>query len=134
MFALTSMAYGKGSSDFSSFSDFEFSDFDGHILSADFDPKKLMSLEKRMHKFVADGETMGIATLLVSNGKVASYAQAGVRDIVKGKPITQDTIYRIYSMSKPITGVAMMMLYEQGEFSLSDPVSKFILNSKALRL
>ena len=129
MFALTSMAYGKGSSDFSSFSD-----FDSNILNADFDPKKLMSLEKRMHKFVADGETMGIATLLVSNGKVASYAQAGVRDIVKGKPITQDTIYRIYSMSKPITGVAMMMLYEQGEFSLSDPVSKFIPEFESLEV
>lgn len=129
MFALTSTAYVKETNDFASFPD-----FNSNILRADFDSEKLMALEKRMHKFVADGETMGIATLLVRNGKVASYAQAGVRDIVKGKPISQDTIYRIYSMSKPITGVAMMMLYEQGEFSLSDPVSKFIPEFESLKV
>ena len=129
MFALTNTAYVKETNDFASFPD-----FNSNILRADFDSEKLMALEKRMHKFVADGETMGIATLLVRNGKVASYAQAGVRDIVKGKPISQDTIYRIYSMSKPITGVAMMMLYEQGEFSLSDPVSKFIPEFESLKV
>ena len=129
MFALTNTAYVKETNDFASFSD-----FNSNIVRADFDPEKLVALEKRMHKFVADGETMGIATLLVCNGKVASYAQAGVRDIVKGKPISQDTIYRIYSMSKPIIGVAMMMLYEQGEFSLSDPVSKFIPEFESLEV
>ena len=129
MFALTNTAYVKETNDFASFSD-----FNSNIVRADFDPEKLVALEKRMHKFVADGETMGIATLLVRNGKVASYAQAGVRDIVKGKPISQDTIYRIYSMSKPIIGVAMMMLYEQGEFSLSDPVSKFIPEFESLEV
>lgn len=126
---LTSMVYGNEVSDFASFPD-----FDSSLHREDFAPEKLRALEKRMHKFVSDGETMGIATLLVRNGKVASYAQAGVRDIVKGKPITHDTIFRIYSMSKPITGVAMMMLYEQGEFSLSDPVSKFIPEFESLEV
>ena len=129
IFAISSIACSKDTSDFASFPD-----FDSKLLRADFDSEKLTALEDRMRKFVADGDTMGIATLLVRGGKVASYAQAGVRDIVKGKPITQDSIYRIYSMSKPITGVAMMMLYEQGEFSLDDPVSKFIPEFEGLEV
>lgn len=129
IFAISSIACSKDTSDFASFPD-----FDSTLLREDFDAKKLAALEDRMRKFVADGDTMGIATLLVRGGKVASYAQAGVRDIVKGKPITQDSIYRIYSMSKPITGVAMMMLYELGEFSLDDPVSKFIPEFEGLEV
>jgi CubicO group peptidase (beta-lactamase class C family) len=129
IFAISCTAYSKDTANTASFPE-----FDSKLSRLDFDAEKLVALEKRMHKFVADGETMGIATLLVRNGKVASYTQAGVRDIVKGKSITQDTIYRIYSMSKPITGVAMMMLYEQGEFSLSDPVSKFIPEFESLEV
>jgi CubicO group peptidase (beta-lactamase class C family) len=129
IFAISSIACSKDTSDFASFPG-----FDSKLLRADFDSEKLAALEDRMRKFVADGDTMGIATLLVRDGKVASYAQAGVRDIVKGKPITQDSIYRIYSMSKPITGVAMMMLYEQGAFSLDDPVSKFIPEFEGLEV
>ncbi|MFT5574334.1 MAG: CubicO group peptidase (beta-lactamase class C family), partial [Cryomorphaceae bacterium] len=129
IFAISSTACSIETSDFASFPD-----FDSKLFRADFDSEKLTALEDRMRKFVADGDTMGIATLLVRGGKVVSYAQAGVRDIVKGKTITQDSIYRIYSMSKPITGVAMMMLYEQGEFSLDDPVSKFIPEFEGLEV
>jgi CubicO group peptidase (beta-lactamase class C family) len=103
-----------------------FPDFDSESVGDKFDGEKIAELERRMRQFVSDGDTFGIATLLVHEGKVISYAQAGIRDIMQGDPITQDTIYRIYSMTKPITGVAMMMLYEQGKFSLDDPVSKFI--------
>jgi CubicO group peptidase (beta-lactamase class C family) len=129
VFAISCTAYSKGTTHAASFPN-----FDSKVPRPGFDPEKLVALESRMRKFVADGDTMGIATLLVRDGKVASYAQAGVRDIVKGKPITQDSIYRIYSMSKPMTGVAMMMLYEQGEFSLDDPVSKFIPEFKNLEV
>ncbi|MFT6047543.1 MAG: CubicO group peptidase (beta-lactamase class C family), partial [Arenicella sp.] len=129
IFAISSIACSKDTSDFASFPG-----FDSKLLRADFDSEKLAALEDRMRKFVTDGDAMGIATLLVRDGKVASYAQAGVRDIVKGKPITQDSIYRIYSMSKPITGVAMMILYEQGAFSLDDPVSKFIQEFEGLEV
>lgn len=91
-----------------------------------FDAEKIAQLEARMRQFVSDGDTYGIATLLMQDGKVVSHAQAGIRNIMQGAPITEDTIYRIYSMSKPVTGVAMMMLYEEGKFSLDDPVSKYI--------
>ncbi|MEP2988050.1 MAG: serine hydrolase domain-containing protein [Parasphingorhabdus sp.] len=92
----------------------------------DFDPAKIKALEARMEQFVKDGDTKGIATLLVKDGKVISHMQAGLRRVSDDAPITEDTIYRIYSMTKPITGVALMTLYEQGKFSLDDPVSKFI--------
>ena len=103
-----------------------FPDLSTKSAGAEFEPEKITALENRMRQFVSDGDTMGIATLLVHDGKVVSHMQAGVRDIMDGTPIEQDTIYRIYSMTKPITGVAMMQLHEQGKFSLDDPVSKFI--------
>ena len=98
------------------------------------DVEKIAALESRMRQFVVEGDSMGIATLLVRDGKVASYTQAGVRDLLNGEPITQDSMYRIYSMSKPITGVAMMILHEQGAFSLDDPVSKFIPEFENLKV
>lgn len=96
--------------------------------------EKIAALESRMRQFVAEGDSMGIATLLVRDGTVASYTQAGVRDLLNGEPITQDSIYRIYSMSKPITGVAMMILLEQGAFALDDPVAKFIPEFEGLKV
>lgn len=111
-----------------------FPDLNSALVGAEFNAEKIAALENRMHQFVSDGDTMGIATLLVHDGKVVSHTQAGVRDIIAGAPITQDTIYRIYSMTKPITGVAMMQLYEQGKFSLDDPVSKFIPEFEGLEV
>lgn len=103
-----------------------FPDFNSEAVGAEFDSEKIAALESRMRQFVSDGDTMGISTLLVHDGKVVSHMHAGVRDVMAGAPIAEDTIYRIYSMTKPVTGVAMMQLYEQGKFSLDDPVSKFI--------
>ena len=77
-------------------------------ISDDFDPVKIAALEARMQKFVKDRETAGIATLLVKDGKVISHTKAGIRNVAGFEPITDDTIYRIYSMTKPITGVALM--------------------------
>jgi len=103
-----------------------FPDFSSASIGDAFDAGKINELEHRMQKFVSDGDVKGIAILLVKDGKVISHTQAGVRRIMDGAPIEEDTLYRIYSMTKPITGVALMMLYEQGLFSLDDPVSKFI--------
>lgn len=103
-------------------------------ISADFDPVKIAALEARMQKFVKDRETAGIATLLVKDGKIISHTQAGIRNVAGFKPITDETIYRIYSMTKPITGVALMKLYEEGKFSLDDPVSKFIPEFETLKV
>ena len=86
----------------------------------------IAALEAAMANEVALGHVKGIATRLVQHGEVISDMQAGVRRDGDSAPITEDTIYRIYSMSKPITGVAMMMLYEEGAFTLDDPVTKFV--------
>ncbi|MCB0053632.1 MAG: beta-lactamase family protein, partial [Caldilinea sp.] len=59
-------------------------------------------------------------------GKVVHYGAYGLMDIEAGKPMQEDTLFRIYSMTKPIVSVALMMLYEEGRFSLNDPVAKFI--------
>jgi CubicO group peptidase (beta-lactamase class C family) len=59
-------------------------------------------------------------------GKVAQFEACGLMDIEDGKPMKRDTIFRIYSMSKPITSVAAMILYEEGKLKLDDPVSKYI--------
>ncbi|MCZ2110846.1 MAG: beta-lactamase family protein [Dehalococcoidia bacterium] len=68
----------------------------------------------------------GTLTLVWRKGEVAHCSAQGLMDAERAKPMTEDTIFRIYSMSKPITSVALMMLYEEGAFQLDDPVHKFI--------
>ena len=100
--------------------------FSSETAGDSFDKAKIAALEARMAQFVTDGDVKGISTLLVKDGKVISHMQGGIRRGSDNAPITENTIYRIYSMSKPITGVALMQLWEQGKFSLDDPVSKFV--------
>ena len=68
----------------------------------------------------------GIVTLVSRRGKTAFLDVAGLADVARGTPMRDDTIFRIYSMTKPLTSVAIMMLYEQGRFQLDDPISRFI--------
>ncbi len=77
-------------------------------------------------QYVADGKLAGIVTLVARNGRVVHFEAQGVRDLESGAPMTKDSLFRIYSMSKPITAVAAMILYEEGAFQLNDPVSKFL--------
>jgi len=86
----------------------------------------LASLKSRMEKFVIDGHVAGISTLLVHDGQVIQYNSFGITNPDTQQPVSQDTIFRIYSMTKPVTSVAMMILYEDGEFELNDPITKFI--------
>lgn len=107
---------------------------DNPTVPVGFDAQGLQNLEDRIQQFVADGHTKGIATLLVKDGNVVNYTQAGIRRASDNAPIEQDTIYRIYSMTKPVTGVAMMILFERGLFSLGDPIAKFIPEFKDLQV
>ncbi len=77
-------------------------------------------------KYIDSGRFPGALTLIARRGEIAHFSAQGLMDVEREKPVTQDTIYRIYSMSKPITSVALMMLYEEGRFQLNDPVSKFL--------
>ena len=102
--------------------------------SLGFDSQRLAKLDAYMAKAVADGRVAGMATLLARHGQVVSEKRYGVQSLATGAPLTKDTIYRLYSMSKPITGVAMMMLFEDGRWQLDDSVTKFVPEFKALKV
>ena len=88
--------------------------------------RRLERLAAGMQRMVDDGRLAGVVTLMARGGKIVHAHVAGVQDIESGAPLQRDSIFRIYSMTKPITGVAMMMLYEEGRWRLSDPVSRYI--------
>ncbi|CAA0108981.1 putative protein [Halioglobus japonicus] len=85
-------------------------------------------------RYVGPGKIPGSITLVARRGQACFLDIQGQRDVARGTPMTEDTIMRIYSMSKPITSVAMMTLHERGLFSLDDPVHRYIPNWKDLRV
>lgn len=91
-----------------------------------FDPARLGMLDRHFQRYVDDGRLPGWSLLVTRGGRIAHVATYGKRDVEAGLPVELDTIFRIYSMTKPITSVAAMMLYEQGAFELTDPISKFL--------
>lgn len=84
------------------------------------------ALKTEMQALVDQKKLAGAVTLLAREGKVVHYEAYGVQDVATGQPTKLDTIYRIASMTKPVTGVAMMILWEEGKWSLDDPVAKHI--------
>ena len=88
--------------------------------------ERLQRLDVGMQALVDEGTLAGVVTILARHGKVAFVDVAGVQDIESHRPMARDSIFRIFSMTKPITGVAMMMLYEEGKWRLNDPVSRYI--------
>ena len=88
---------------------------------------KLTEMEKFFReKYIENGKLAGIQTLIARKGKIVHFKSTGYRDFENKKKIEKDTIFRIYSMTKPVTSVALMQLFEQGLFQLADPVSKFL--------
>ena len=93
--------------------------------------EKISDLNRR---YVDEGKLAGTVTLIARGGKIVHFEAIGISDLETGAPMTRDTLFRIYSMSKPITAVAAMMLYEDGAFQLRDPVSKFLPELKGLQV
>ena len=93
---------------------------------AGFSPERLQRVNHVMQGYVDSGRLAGIVTLLAREGQVFHFERFGLSDIKSGKPMDLDAIFRIYSMTKPITTAAVMFLYEEGHFQLDDPVAKFI--------
>lgn len=91
-----------------------------------FSSKRLESLHALIQQAVAREQIAGGVTILARHGKIVDYRAYGKRDIASGTPMTKDTIFRDYSMTKPVTGVAMMILYEQGKWLPTDPIAKYI--------
>jgi CubicO group peptidase (beta-lactamase class C family) len=76
--------------------------------------------------YIAPGKITGCQVSVARHGHLAYFKSFGLMDRERGKPTREDTIYRIYSMTKPIVSVALMTLYEQGHFQLNDPVHRFV--------
>ncbi|MCK9896082.1 serine hydrolase domain-containing protein [Frankia sp. AgB32] len=87
---------------------------------------RLARIERMMRSHVDDGQLPGAVALVYRRGRVAYTAQAGVVSSTTGTPIPLDAIFRIYSMTKPVTSVAALSLHEDGLFDLSDPVGRFL--------
>ena len=102
--------------------------------AAGFDPARLKRLDDYMAKVVADGRVPGMTTLLARHGKVVEYRTYGKVGFGSGQAMPKDEIFRIYSMSKPLTGVAMMILFEQGKWRLDDPVTRYVPEFKNLKV
>jgi CubicO group peptidase (beta-lactamase class C family) len=98
------------------------------------DPRRLRRIDEHFARYVEAEKLPGFAVLVSRAGEVVHFTTHGSRDIAADLPIEADTVYRIYSMTKPITSVAAMMLYEEGRFDLSDPVSKYLPEFSDLRV
>lgn len=94
--------------------------------SVGFSSDRLESLHTLMQQAVDKKQVSGAVTILARHSKVVDYRAYGLRNIANGDPMTRDTIFRILSMTKPVTGVAMMILWEEGKWLPTDPISKYV--------
>jgi CubicO group peptidase (beta-lactamase class C family) len=94
--------------------------------SVGFAPGALDKMDAGMQDLVDKKALAGIVTLVARHGKVVQHKAYGMQSLDAGTPMKLDTIARIYSMTKPVTGVAMMMLHEEGKWKPSDPIAKHI--------
>ena len=93
---------------------------------AGFDGQRLERIDRHFARYVDDGRLPGWLILVTRRGQIVHLSTYGRRDVEAGLPVEVDTLFRIYSMTKPITSVAAMMLYEEGAFELKDPIANFI--------
>src|ERR1700722_15528607 len=93
---------------------------------AHFTPQKLERVSDYLRDQVAQGKIPGAIVLIEQHGKPVYHEFFGVRDVATKQPMTDDTIFRLFSMSKPITSVVAMQLIEEGKLKLDDPVAKYI--------
>lgn len=99
-----------------------------------FSPERLNRITEAMIGFVSRGDLPGVITLVERKGKTVHLNKCGYMDLATGKPLEFDTLFRIYSMTKPITSVALLMLYEQARFQLSDPIHKYLPEFKGVKV
>jgi CubicO group peptidase (beta-lactamase class C family) len=99
-----------------------------------FDSGRLKRLDDYMAQVVADGRVAGATTLLARHGRVVEFNTYGKASLATGEAMSRDEIFRIYSMTKPITGVAMMILFEEGKWRLDDPVTRYVPEFKDLKV
>jgi CubicO group peptidase (beta-lactamase class C family) len=98
------------------------------------DADRLARIDAHFNRYVDDGRLAGYQLTVSRGGEIAHLTSYGHADIEAGRAVEADTIWRIYSMTKPITSVAAMMLYEQGAFELTDPISRWLPEFAAPRV
>ena len=91
-----------------------------------FDDARLAKIPERMEQFVKDGQISGAVTLVATKDRVVHLAAVGKADLATSRSMEPDAIFRVASMTKPITSTALMMLIEQGKLAVDDPVAKHI--------
>jgi len=94
---------------------------------AGFDAERLERITEHLtRRYIEPQKIAGCQTVVARHGEVGYFSSLGSMDLERDKRVGEDTIWRIYSMTKPITGVALMTLYEHGHFQLDDPIDRFI--------
>lgn len=96
--------------------------------------ERLQRIEQMIQRRVDAGEMAGAVDIVARKGKIVHFAAVGQRDIETKQPMTKDTIFRVASMTKPITGIAVMMMIEEGKIRLTDPVSRYIPEFKDMKV
>jgi len=96
--------------------------------------KNLAYLDEHLQRYISSGKLTGALTVVHHRGQVAHRSALGLMDRERGKPVAEDTIFRAYSMTKPIISVALMQLYERGLVQIDDPVYRYIPSWKNLRV
>jgi CubicO group peptidase (beta-lactamase class C family) len=99
-----------------------------------FSTQRLSRIDNLMNRYVDSGKLAGAVTCLARRGHVVHFGKFGYQDIESKTPMEVDTIFRIYSMTKPVTSVALMMLFERGLVRLEDHVTRFIPDFKKLKV
>jgi CubicO group peptidase (beta-lactamase class C family) len=88
--------------------------------------ERLQRIDALAERYISEGRVPGMVTMVSRRGKIVHFEAHGNRGLADDTPMQKDDLFRIYSMTKPITAVAIMQLYEQGAFQLSDPIAKFV--------
>jgi len=99
---------------------------DNPASKAGLDAERLARIPKRMNEFVQNHYLAGIVTLVARHGVVAELDAVGWQDVERKKPMARDSIFQVMSMTKPVTGIGIMLLYEEGKLGIGDRVDKFL--------
>jgi CubicO group peptidase (beta-lactamase class C family) len=91
-----------------------------------FDAGRLERIDRHFARYVEEGQLPGWLIVVTRRGRVAHLSRCGHADVEAGRPVEVDTLWRIFSMTKPVTSVAAMMLFEEGAFDLTDPIARWL--------
>jgi CubicO group peptidase (beta-lactamase class C family) len=95
-------------------------------MTLGFDPDRLRTLDRHFQRYVDEGLLPGWQIVVTRNGGIAHNSVHGLSDLASGTPVATDTLWRVFSMTKPITSVAAMSLWEEGRFQLTDEISRWL--------